>query len=83
MPMRQQATRRKIPDEAALDNVGSSEWIRTMISRRITAFAAITLLWATLSPAARADDLIVEKRTFTLSSYTTVAGETIKSVKVG
>jgi len=34
------------------------------------------------SPA-RADDLILEKRTFELPRYTTVAGETIKSVKIG
>jgi homoserine O-acetyltransferase/O-succinyltransferase len=31
----------------------------------------------------RAEDLIVEKKTFALPSYTTVSGETIKSVKVG
>ena len=31
----------------------------------------------------RARDLIVEKKTFTLPSYTTVSGQTIKSVKVG
>jgi homoserine O-acetyltransferase len=37
----------------------------------------------TLGSLAQADDLIVEKKTFTLPSYTTVAGETIKSVKVG
>jgi len=33
--------------------------------------------------AASAQDLIVEKKTFTLPSYTTVAGATIKDVKVG
>jgi hypothetical protein len=46
-------------------------------------FAAITLLSTVLGTSCYADDLIVEKKTFSLPSYTTVAGETIKSVKVG
>src|SRR5262249_34343285 len=54
-----------------------------MIRHCIAAFAAIVLLWTTFGSAARADDLIVEKKTFAWPSYTTVAGETIKSVKVG
>src|SRR5215467_12339077 len=54
-----------------------------MIRHCIAAFAAIALLWTTFGSSARADDLIVEKKTFALPSYTTVAGETIKSVKVG
>jgi len=42
------------------------------------------LALALLTPvAAGAQDLIVEKKTFTLPSYTTVAGATIKDVKVG
>jgi homoserine O-acetyltransferase/O-succinyltransferase len=45
--------------------------------------AAITLLATVLGTSCYADDLIVEKKTFSLPSYTTVAGETIKSVKVG
>ncbi|HET8918073.1 MAG TPA: homoserine O-acetyltransferase [Xanthobacteraceae bacterium] len=54
-----------------------------MICHRIAALAAIALLWMTFDSPAQADDLIVEKKTFSLPSYTTVAGETIKSVKVG
>jgi len=54
-----------------------------MINRRIAALAAMAVLWMTLTPAVRADDLIVEKKTFALPNYTTVGGETIKSVKVG
>jgi homoserine O-acetyltransferase len=46
-------------------------------------FAAIILLATVLDTSCYADDLIVEKKTFSLPSYTTVAGETIKSVKVG
>ena len=54
-----------------------------MINRRIAALAAMAVLWMTLTPAVRADDLIVEKKTFALPNYTTVGGETIESVKVG
>jgi homoserine O-acetyltransferase len=54
-----------------------------MICHRIAALAATALLWMTFGSLAQADDLIVEKKSFTLSSYATVAGETIKSVKVG
>jgi homoserine O-acetyltransferase/O-succinyltransferase len=54
-----------------------------MIQARTAALAAIALLWLLFGSPARADDLIVEKKTFTLPSYTTAAGETIKSVKVG
>src|SRR5690242_2541092 len=42
---------------------------------------ALLLLWP-LAAAAQ-DPLIVEKKTFTLPSYTTVAGATIKDVKIG
>jgi len=42
------------------------------------------LALALLTPvAAGAQDLIVEKKTFTLPSYTTVAGAAIKDVKIG
>ena len=54
-----------------------------MIRRRIAAFATVALLWMTSGPLVQADDLIVEKKTFALPSYTTVAGESIKSLKVG
>jgi hypothetical protein len=39
-------------------------------------FAAIILLATVLGTSCYADDLIVEKKTFSLPSYTTVAGET-------
>ena len=52
-----------------------------MICHRLAALAA--LLSMTFGSTARADDLIVEKKTFALPNYTTVAGETIKSVKIG
>ena len=51
-----------------------------MIRPLIAALAAVCVISSTLAPA---DDLIVEKKTFALPSYTTVAGETIKSVKIG
>jgi len=54
-----------------------------MIQPRIAAFAAAAVLWIGLGAPVRADDLIVEKKTFTLPSYTTIAGETIKPVKIG
>ncbi len=60
-----------------------------MMRQRTAALFSFAILFVTLdllppivSPA-QADDLIVEKKTFTLPSYTTAAGETIKSVKVG
>jgi len=54
-----------------------------MIRRCTAALAVLALLSMTFGSTARADDLIVEKKTFALPNYTTVAGETIKSVKVG
>jgi homoserine O-acetyltransferase/O-succinyltransferase len=49
--------------------------------RRLLAVAVLVLA---LPAAARAQsDLIVEKKTFALDSYTTVAGATIKNVKIG
>ncbi len=48
--------------------------------------AALVLLTLVLTPAAawgQSGDLIVEKKTFVLPSYTTVAGEIIKDVRVG
>jgi homoserine O-acetyltransferase len=45
---------------------------------RLVVIAA--LIWPL---SAFAQDLIVEKKTFSLPSYTTVAGETIKNVKIG
>jgi homoserine O-acetyltransferase len=45
----------------------------------LTAF----FLLAPLASNAQSADIIVEKKTFEMPSYTTVAGETIKSVKIG
>ena len=53
-----------------------------MNRRIVSGLAAIGIL-ALASSHAKSDDLIVEKKTFELPSYTTVAGETIKSVKIG
>ncbi len=62
----------------------SENWRNAVFRNWISAIAAVSLL--TLAPiAARAQtsDLIVEKKTFEMPSYTTVAGETIKNVKIG
>lgn len=48
----------------------------------IRAIAVVALVGA-LPLAASAQDLIVEKKIFSLPSYTTVAGETIKDVTIG
>ncbi len=51
---------------------------------RIGALVLTTfLLLVPIASNAQSDDVIVEKKTFELPSYTTVAGETIKSVKIG
>jgi len=51
---------------------------------RAYAFVLTTLLLlAPVASNAQSADIIVEKKTFELPSYTTVAGETIKSVKIG
>ncbi len=55
-----------------------------MLSRNRTACAAAFLVLLQLCcSAARAADLIVEKKTFEVPSYTTVSGGTIKNVKIG
>jgi homoserine O-acetyltransferase len=53
-----------------------------MLRHLIAAVVAIFVVWSA-SSLAQADELIVEKKTFALPSYTTVAGDTIKSVKIG
>jgi homoserine O-acetyltransferase len=53
------------------------------MTRHIVVLAALSLGWAAVAARAQSGDLIVEKRTFELPSYTTVAGVTIKSVKIG
>jgi homoserine O-acetyltransferase len=47
------------------------------------ALAAVPVAGVPVAAFAQSSDLIVEKKTFELPSYTTVAGETIKNVKVG
>jgi len=51
--------------------------------RRFAAFVAVVLLCSTPVPAQAQADLILEKKTFELPSYTTAAGATIKNVKIG
>jgi homoserine O-acetyltransferase/O-succinyltransferase len=51
--------------------------------RRIGGFALVLLLLLPATAFAQTGDLIVEKKTFELPSYTTVAGATIKQVKIG
>jgi homoserine O-acetyltransferase len=49
----------------------------------VVVLAALSLGWTSVAARAQSGDLIVEKKTFELPSYTTVAGEMIKSVKIG
>lgn len=53
------------------------------MGRHIAARLVATILFAIISARAQSDDLIVTKKIFELPTYTTVAGETIKSVKIG
>jgi homoserine O-acetyltransferase/O-succinyltransferase len=53
------------------------------IIRHITAALFFVLFSTFAGSAVRANDLIVEKKTFALPRYTTVAGDTIKSVQIG
>ena len=54
-----------------------------MICRIGVVVLTIFLLLIPVAPNAQSADIIVEKKTFEMPSYTTVAGETIKSVKIG
>jgi homoserine O-acetyltransferase len=54
-----------------------------MIRHITAALLLVSLLSTAGSAPVRADELIVEKKAFALPNYTTVAGETIKSVKIG
>jgi homoserine O-acetyltransferase/O-succinyltransferase len=49
----------------------------------VAVLAAVFLVLASDASQAQSGDLIVEKKTFELPSYTTMAGETIKAVKIG
>jgi homoserine O-acetyltransferase/O-succinyltransferase len=54
-----------------------------MISRIGALVLATFFLLAPVASNAQSADIIVEKKTFEMSSYTTVAGQTIKFVKIG
>jgi homoserine O-acetyltransferase len=54
-----------------------------MSRHSVVVLAALVLVLASVAPHAQSSDLILEKKTFELPSYTTVAGETIKAVKIG
>jgi homoserine O-acetyltransferase/O-succinyltransferase len=54
-----------------------------MIREIRAVFIVLALAAAPVAASAQSGDLIVEKKTFELPSYTTVAGETIKDVKIG
>ena len=57
---------------------------KSEIARQFSFRSAVIVLLATvLGTSSYADDLIVQKQTFVLPSYTTVAGGTIKSVQIG
>ena len=54
-----------------------------MIFRIVTVVLTTFFLLAPVASNAQSADIIMEKKTFEMPSYTTVAGETIKSVKIG
>src|SRR6266705_5490630 len=56
---------------------------RTNMIRKLRAAALAVVLMVMAPVAVPAQDLIVEKKTFALPSYTTVGGATIKHVKIG
>src|SRR6266702_130833 len=54
-----------------------------MTCRISAVLLAIFFVLAPVPSHAQSSDLVIEKKTFSLPSYTTVAGETIKAVKIG
>jgi len=54
-----------------------------MIRPIVVALTAISFGLVSVESHAQSGDVILEKKTFELASYTTVAGPTIKSVKIG
>jgi homoserine O-acetyltransferase len=54
-----------------------------MIRPIVVALTAISFGLVSVESHAQSGDVILEKKTFELASYTTVAGQTIKSVKIG
>jgi homoserine O-acetyltransferase len=51
--------------------------------QRLARWALVAILFWPLTAIGQSADLIVEKKTFELPAYTTVAGATIKNVKIG
>ena len=51
--------------------------------QRLVRWALVAILCWPLAAIGQGVDLIVEKKTFAMPSYTTVAGATIKNVKIG
>ena len=51
--------------------------------RIVAVLASLCFILASAPSHAQSGDVIVEKKTFELPTYTTVAGDTIKAVKVG
>ncbi|MBY0612123.1 MAG: homoserine O-acetyltransferase [Beijerinckiaceae bacterium] len=54
-----------------------------MPSRSLKTITLVACLFSALCGVTHADDMIVEKKTFEMPSYTTQSGKTIKQVKVG
>jgi homoserine O-acetyltransferase len=54
-----------------------------MIRPIVVALTAMSFSLVSVASRAQSGDVILEKKIFELPSYTTVAGETIKSVKIG
>jgi homoserine O-acetyltransferase len=54
-----------------------------MIRRNAAVLASLCFILASAPSHAQSGDVIVEKKTFNLPSYTTVAGDTIKAVTIG
>jgi homoserine O-acetyltransferase len=54
-----------------------------MIRHIVIVLTMLFLGWASITARAQSGDLIPQKKAFELPSYTTVAGETIKSIRIG
>jgi hypothetical protein len=54
-----------------------------MIRHIVIVLTMLSLGWASITARAQSGDLIPQKKAFELPSYTTVAGETIKSIRIG
>src|SRR5215467_5956209 len=54
-----------------------------MIRHIVIVLTMLFLGWASITARAQSGDLIPQKKAFELPSYTTIAGETIKSIRIG